>query len=71
MEGFNRLKVGDVVTATYFEAIAVRLRSPTSAAARPTPTTIVKRKDDTPGSQTMKEQSIRATVKAVDQARPP
>jgi len=68
MEGFNTLKVGDVVTATYFEAIAVRLRKPDDPLPPANPTTIVKRKDDTPGSRTMKEQSIRATVKAVDQA---
>ena len=68
MEGFNTLKVGDVVTATYFEAIAVRLRKPGDPLPPATPTTIVKRKDDTPGSRTMKEQSIRAIVKAVDLA---
>jgi hypothetical protein len=68
MEGFNRLKVGDVVTATYFEAIAVRLRKPDDPLPPANPTTIVKRRDDTPGSRTMKEQSIRATVKTVDQA---
>ena len=30
MEGFNTLKVGDIVSARYFEAIAVRLARPGS-----------------------------------------
>ena len=37
MEGFNTLKVGDVVTATYFEAIAVRLRKPDDPLPPPAP----------------------------------
>ena len=70
MEGFNRLRVGDVVAARYFEAVAVRLARPGSPAPSGVPTTIVKRKDDTPGSQTMSERTFRATVVALDAAAP-
>ena len=37
MEGFNRLKVGDQVTATYFEAFAVNVRRPGDPAPPPDP----------------------------------
>jgi hypothetical protein len=70
MEGFDTLKVGDVVTATYFKAVAVRLRKPGDAPPPAAPTTIVRRKDDTPGSRTMREQSVRATVATVDPSAP-
>ena len=70
MEGFNTLKVGDVVTATYFKAVAVRLRKPGDPTPPAAPTTVVRRKDRTPGSSTMREQSVRATVTAVDPAAP-
>ena len=70
MEGFNRLKVGDVVTARYFEAIAVRLARPGAPAPSGTPTTIVRRKDDVPGSETRSERTVRASVAAVDVSVP-
>jgi Cu/Ag efflux protein CusF len=70
MEGFNRLKVGDIVSARYYEAIAVRLARPGSPAPSGTPTTTVRRKDDKPGSETMRERTVRATVTAVDAAAP-
>lgn len=64
MEGFNRLKVGDIVTATYFEAVAVRLARPGSPAPSGAPTITVRRKVDKPGSETMRERTIRATSRA-------
>lgn len=70
MEGFDTLKVGDVVTATYFKAVAVRLRKPGDPTPPAAPTTVVRRKDGTPGSSTMREQAVRATVTAVDPAAP-
>ena len=45
MEGFNSLKVGDQVTATYFAAIAVNVRKPGAAPPRSEPTTMTQRKD--------------------------
>jgi Cu/Ag efflux protein CusF len=70
MEGFNRLKVGDLVSARYFEAIAVRLARPGSPPPTGTPTTSIRRKDDVPGSETMRERTIRATITSVDAAAP-
>jgi hypothetical protein len=68
MEGFNTLKVGDVVTATYFKAVAVRLSKPGDPSPPAAPTTVVTRKDGTPGSRTRREVTIRATVVAIDPA---
>ena len=47
MEGFNSLKVGDQVTATYFAAVAVNLHRHPAPAAAPVPTT--QRKERTAG----------------------
>jgi Cu/Ag efflux protein CusF len=70
MEGFNRLKVGDIVSAKYYEAIAVRLARPGSPAPSGAPTTTVRRKDDKPGSETMRGRTIRAQITSVDAAAP-
>lgn len=68
MEGFDRLRVGDIVTARYFEAVALRLARPGSKAPSGTPTTIVRRNDREPGSETRSERTVRATIVAVDAA---
>lgn len=70
MEGFNRIKLGDIVTAKYFEALVVRLARPGSPAPTGTPTTSVRRKDDVPGSETMRERTVRVKVTAVDPKAP-
>jgi Cu/Ag efflux protein CusF len=70
MEGFNRLKAGDIVSAKYYEAIAVRLARPGSPGPSGTPTTIVRRQDDKPGSETMRERTFRAKITRIDQAPP-
>ena len=66
MEGFNRLKVGDQVTATYFEAVAVSVRRPGDPAPPTEPTTTIQRKDRAPGSETRRQQTFTVTVRAVD-----
>ncbi len=68
MEGFDRLRVGDIVTARYFEAVALRLARPGSQAPSGAPTTIVRKNDRTPGSETRSERTVRATIVAVDLA---
>jgi hypothetical protein len=70
MEGFNSLKVGDQVTATYFTAIAVNVRKPGDPAPAAAPTTMTQRKDRTPGSETRREQTFRVTVEAIDAKGP-
>jgi Cu/Ag efflux protein CusF len=70
MEGFTRLKVGDIVTARYSEAVAVRLARPGSPAPSGAPATVVRRKDDVPGSETRSERTVRASVTDVDVSAP-
>jgi hypothetical protein len=70
MEGFNSLKVGDQVTATYFAAIAVSVRKPGDPPPPAAPTTMTQRKDRTPGSETRREQTFRVTVEAIDPKAP-
>jgi len=65
MEGFDRMKPGDIVTAKYFDAVAVRLARPGSPAPSSEPTTTVRRKDDVPGGETMTERTYRAKITAV------
>jgi hypothetical protein len=70
MESVSKLKVGDVVTATYQEALAVRVRKPGDPAPPAAPTTVTQKKAGTPGSETRREQTYVMTVVAVDAARP-
>jgi hypothetical protein len=67
MQGFNTLKVGDRVTATYFEAVALSVRKPGTPAASSTPVTTTRRKDRTPGSETRRQQTFTVGVESVDQ----
>jgi Cu/Ag efflux protein CusF len=69
MEGFNSLKVGDQVSATYYDAVALNIRKPGDPAPA-APVTSVQRKERTPGSQTRKEQTFTATIDAIDPAAP-
>jgi hypothetical protein len=70
MEGFRTLKAGDVVSATYSEAIAVRVRKPGDQAPAAAPSTSTQRKAGTPGSETRREQTFPVTVTAIDTAAP-
>jgi hypothetical protein len=70
MEGFRTLKVGDVVTATYHEAIAVSVRKPGDPDPSRAPNTITQRKEGTPGSETQRWQTFAVTVTAIDAAAP-
>jgi hypothetical protein len=70
MEGFNSLKVGDEVTATYFAAVMLRARKPGDPAATGEPATTVRRTERTPGSDTRQERTFTVTVEAVDMKAP-
>jgi hypothetical protein len=70
MEGFDSLKVGDEVSATYFEAVAVQVRKPGEPAPSADPTTTVRRKDRTPGSETRREQTFTVSIEAIDMKAP-
>jgi hypothetical protein len=70
MEGFNSLKVGDQVTATYYSAIAVSVRKPGDPAPSASPMGMTERKDRTPGSETRRQQSFTVTIDAIDPKAP-
>lgn len=70
MEGFKKLKVGDQVTATYFNAVAVKVRKPGEPAPSTEPSSTTSRKELTPGSETRRQQTFTVTVEAVDLAAP-
>src|SRR5262245_34998004 len=66
MEGFDSLKVGDQVSATYYEATVVRVRRPGDPPASPDPQTTVTRKDRTAGSEIRREQTHTVTIESLD-----
>jgi phage baseplate assembly protein gpV len=69
VENFKSLKVGDQVTATYFEAMAVQVRKPGDPApAAVPPITTTTRTDGKPGSTTRRSQTFSVSVQAVDAA---
>ena len=70
MQGFNTLKIGDQVTASYFEAVAVTVRKPGDPAPPSEPTTVVQRKERAPGSETRRQQTHRFTVRSIDTKTP-
>lgn len=70
MQGFDKLKVGDQVTATYYEATAVSVRKPGDPAPPAGPTTVIERKERAPGSETRRAQTLRFTVRAIDLKAP-
>jgi hypothetical protein len=70
MEGFNTLKVGDQVSATYFEALAVNVRRQGDPSVSSQPGTVTQRKEFTPGSETRRQQTFTVTITAVDPKAP-
>lgn len=70
MEGFGRLKVGDQVSATYFEAIVLEMRKPGSPPSSSAPVTSLTRKDRKPGAEVRREQTVTVTVQAIDATAP-
>jgi len=70
MQGFNTLKVGDQVTASYFEATAVSVRKPGDPAPSAEPSTVIQRKERAPGSETRRQQTLRFTVRSIDAKAP-
>jgi len=62
---FDELKVGDVVTAVYSQALAVRIRKPGAAAPAPSRETIV-READNRGATVTKERTVSVTVQEID-----
>ena len=67
MEGFNSLRVGDQVTATYYEAVLVNVRKPGAPAPSSPPVVMTERKDRAPGSETRRQQTFSVTIQAIDE----
>jgi Cu/Ag efflux protein CusF len=70
VEGFDKLKVGDRVSATYYESVAVNLRKPGDPAPMPGPMSTTVRKENKPGSQTIVQETRSVTVEAIDSTVP-
>jgi hypothetical protein len=72
MEGFDSLRAGDEVTATYYDSIVVNVRKPgdTSPASTGEASTSIRRKQLTPGSETRRERTFTVTIEAVDPKAP-
>jgi len=65
VQRFDELKVGDVVTAVYSQALAIRIRKPGSPAPSATTESTV-READNRGATVTKEQTISVTVQEID-----
>jgi hypothetical protein len=70
MQGFNSLKVGDQVKATYYEAMVLHAVKPGAAPSAYPPTTTVTRKDRAPGSVRRREQNFIVTIEEIDMKAP-
>jgi hypothetical protein len=65
---FDELKVGDTVTATYYESIAILVRQPGDPAPVPTSEAIVPGKGPAPGGTGAVQETVTVTVQAIDRA---
>jgi Cu/Ag efflux protein CusF len=66
---FNELKVGDIVTAAYAQAIAVRVRKP-GTAAPPKQSESVVRQPDKVAATITREQTVSVTIQEIDLTAP-
>jgi Cu/Ag efflux protein CusF len=67
---FDELKVGDVVTATYTESIAVKVRKPGEPDPDKNTETVTPRPGTKPGATVTREQTITVTVEDIDRTAP-
>ena len=69
MPRFNQLKVGDVVTATYSESLAVHVRKP-GEPAPPAASDSVTRREGAPGASAARQRTVTVTIQAIKIPRP-
>lgn len=69
VQRFNELKVGDTVTATYSQAVAVSVRKPGAPAPEKKTEEIV-RQTDAIGAKVTREQTATVTVREIDMTAP-
>jgi hypothetical protein len=65
VQRFNELKVGDVITASYSQALAVRIRKPGAPAPKEKAESLV-RDAEKIGATVTKEQTVSVTVQEID-----
>jgi len=68
--GFETLRVGHVVIAVYFRAMAIRAHRPEESAPSIEPPATVRRDESVPGSESRLEQTFVVTVEAIDLKAP-
>jgi len=69
VQRFNELKVGDIITASYTQALAVRVRKP-GTAAPPKQTDSVVRQPDNKGATIAREQNVTVVIHEIDLTAP-
>ncbi len=69
MPRFDQLKVGDVVTATYYESLAVHIRMPGESAPTAGSAAITPR-PGAPGATAARQRTVTVTVQAIDRKAP-
>lgn len=67
---FDELKVGDVITATYSESIAIRVRKPGEPAPEKDKAMIKPAPGGAPGSTITDQKTVTVTVEEIDRAAP-
>jgi hypothetical protein len=65
---FAELKVGDTVSATYYESVAVQVRRPGDPAPNPLGGGVTPGKGASPGGTAALQQTVTVTVQAIDRA---
>jgi Cu/Ag efflux protein CusF len=66
---FDQLKVGDVVTATYSESLAVHIRKP-GEPAPPAASDTLTRREGAPGASASRQRTVTVTIQAIDPKTP-
>jgi hypothetical protein len=69
VQRFNELKVGDIVTATYSQAVAVRVRKPGTAAPPKQSESIVRQPNNVAATIT-REQTVSVSIQEIDLTAP-
>jgi len=69
VQRFNELKIGDIVTATYSQAVAVSVRKP-GTAAPPKQAESVVRQADNRGATITREQTVSVSIQEIDLTAP-
>ncbi len=70
IQRFDELKVGDVITATYSESIAIRVRRPGEPAPEKDKTIVKPVSGGAPGSTITDQKTVTVTVEEIDRAAP-